>query len=384
MSALDVAAPVFPLPIPRTTRVASVPADHVYVRHLAAPDGAGAEAPAPAGARRVVRLAEPRRDGPAGAPWWPSPMLSAAWVEENAHAFDLAHVHFGFDAVGAADLRRYTAALDAAGKPLVFTVHDLRNPHHHDRAAHDAALAALVEGAAELVTLTPGAADVLERRFGWTATVVPHPHVVAPAAAPRRRANRSGPFVVGVHLKSLRANMFDLDIVDVLADAVAPLAGARLQVDVHEVVDDPGHHTHRAGLVAALRERHAAGRIDLCVHPFLTDDELWGYLRSLDVSVLPYRFGTHSGWLEACADLGTTVVAPRCGWYHQQQPVLGYDADDDGFDADQLVAAVRTAHRDRPVWQADPTWRRAQRTAIAAVHDVVYERAISAAWGRRP
>jgi hypothetical protein len=160
---------------------------------------------------------------------------------------------------------------------------------------------------------------------------------------------------------------------------VAPLAGARLQVDVHEVVDDPEHHTHRPGLVPALRARHEAGRLDLRVHPFFTDDELWAYLRSLDVSVLPYRFGTHSGWLEACVDLGTTVVAPRCGWYHHQQPVLSYASDDDGFAADELIAAVRAAHRDRPVWQADRRWRRAQRAAVATAHREVYERALGGA-----
>jgi hypothetical protein len=32
-----------------------------------------------------------------------------------------------------------------------------------------------------------------------------------------------------------------------------------------------------------------------------------------------YWFGTHSGWLEACFDLGTAVIAPNCGYYHQKQ-----------------------------------------------------------------
>ncbi len=350
-------------------RVASVPADHVYVRHLAQPGEARVGA-------AVVRLPEPRRDGPAGAPWWPSPMLDPRWVEDHAAEFDLAHVHFGFDAVRPAALRRWTDALAAAGRPLVFTVHDLRNPHHRDRAVHDEALAVLVDAAAELITLTPGAADELERRTGRRATVVPHPHVVEPGLALPRRTDRSAPFVVGVHLKSVRANMFDLDLVDVLAEAVAPLEGACLRVDVHAVVDDPDHHTYRPGLVPELRKRHEDSRLDLHVHPFFTDGELWAYLRALDVSVLPYRFGTHSGWLEACADLGTTVVAPRCGWYHHQQPVLSYASDDGDFAADELIAAIRTAHRERPIWQADPLWRRAQRAAIAAAHREVYERAL--------
>ena len=46
---------------------------------------------------------------------------------------------------------------------------------------------------------------------------------------------------------------------------------------------------------------------------------------SVTVSVLPYRFGTHSGWLEACFDLGTAVIAPSCGFYKQQRPCGVFD-----------------------------------------------------------
>ena len=60
------------------------------------------------------------------------------------------------------------------------------------------------------------------------------------------------------------------------------------------------------------------------MHDYFTDDELWDYLSSLDVSVLPYRFGTHSGWLEACFDLGTIVLAPDCGYYAEQRPCVTY------------------------------------------------------------
>lgn len=56
--------------------------------------------------------------------------------------------------------------LDAAGAPLVLTVHDLRNPHHRDVALHDAQLGVLVEAAAAIVTLTPGAAETIRRRWG--------------------------------------------------------------------------------------------------------------------------------------------------------------------------------------------------------------------------
>ena len=74
-----------------------------------------------------------------------------------------------------------------------------------------------------------------------------------------------------------------------------------------------------------------AGLLDLRVHDYFTDDELWRYLSSLDVSVLPYRFGTHWGWLEACRDLGTAVIAPTCGYFADQAPVLSYQHDEAGL-----------------------------------------------------
>src|ERR1700744_5780629 len=57
-------------------RVASVPADHPYVRHLSAPGG-----------DLVERLPDEREPGQRG--WWPPRMLETGWVRENADDFDL-------------------------------------------------------------------------------------------------------------------------------------------------------------------------------------------------------------------------------------------------------------------------------------------------------
>ena len=67
------------------------------------------------------------------------------------------------------------------------------------------------------------------------------------------------------------------------------------------------------------------------MHDYFSDEDLWAYLASLDLSVLPYTFGTHSGWLEACRDLQTTVLAPSCGYYAEQGPVLSYTNDGDAL-----------------------------------------------------
>jgi hypothetical protein len=336
--------------------VASVPADHAYIRHLGPEDGSG-----------PLRLRDPDPDDPtrsAEQRWWPPAMLEPGWA--RSHEFDLMHVHFGFDARAPRDLKRLTAALKARGRPLVFTVHDLRNPHHAIRDQHDAQLDVLVGEADALVTLTPGAAREIARRWGREALVIPHPHVAEfddmETAAQRRAHRPPEEFRVGLHVKSVRACMDPLAVLPVLVETVAGLPHAVLQVDAHL---DTGLERE---LEAAARHAH----VDLRMHDYFDDSSFVGYLGSLDVSVLPYRFGTHSGWLEACRDLGTTVVAPTCGYYADQGPVLSYEMDESRFDAGSLAAAVTTAYDERPQLGATVAERRAQRAAIAAAHGELY------------
>jgi hypothetical protein len=348
--------------------IASVPANHVYVRHLSAPDGSDA----------VRRLDDPR---PCSAPsdqsvWWPPVMLDPQWIDRHHTEFDVFHLHFGFDAQTVQNLREVVSALRAHHKPLVFTVHDLRNPHHREPAAHEGHLDVLVPAADQLITLTPGAAAVTAERWGRVAQVLPHPHVVEPAGLGQPRRLRDE-FVIGVHLKSLRANIDCLPVLETLADVVDDLPGAALRVDLHtEVLAPEGRH-HRPDVVGWLQAAQHRGAIRLHVHDFFSDGQLWTYLRDeIDVSVLPYRFGTHSGWLEACYDLGTMVAAPDCGFYAQQRPCFGYGHNDEsGLDAGSLVAAVRAAYEQRPYWQATIAERRAERCRVAAAHRDLYARA---------
>jgi hypothetical protein len=121
--------------------------------------------------------------------------------------------------------------------------------------------------------------------------------------------------------------------------------------------------------------------VEVRVHPYFTDDELWQYLASLTVSVLPYRFGTHSGWLEACFDLGTAVIAPSCGYYHQQRPCGVFDFAEDRFDVASLHRAVRAAYRRWRAGASAPraSWaqRRTERARLAEAHHRLYECALS-------
>jgi beta-1,4-mannosyltransferase len=75
-------------PSTSSIRVASVPASHVYVRHLAAPNGVD---------DGVRRLPDPPTSGRSQqSQWWPPRMLDADWVRRHRDEFDVFHVHFGF------------------------------------------------------------------------------------------------------------------------------------------------------------------------------------------------------------------------------------------------------------------------------------------------
>jgi hypothetical protein len=347
-------------------RVASVPAGHVYVRHLAAEGGDGVE-----------RLPDPRpgTDIP-DAQWWPPSMLESAWVREHAGEFDLMHVHFGFDASSPESLADLVAALRAESKPLVLTVHDLRNPHHLEPGLHDTQLSVLVEAADALVTLTPGAAAEIRRRWGRDARVLPHPHVVQEPTLSRPRPTRDG-FVIGVHAKSLRASMDPLPDVEAIAEVLPQMPGARLRVDAHTDVMTPVFQRYSSELAEGLRRLESQGVLELHVHDYFSDADLWDYFQGLDLSVLPYRFGTHSGWLEACHDLGTAVAAPDCGFYAEQRPCLVYAAGPAHARRASLQQAVLTAYRERPQWRAEPAERRAEREMLAEAHRGIYEQALA-------
>ena len=345
--------------------VASVPAGHVYVRHLDPPEGSS----------RVVRLPDPPvPNASAAAQWWPPVMLDPRWVRDHADAFDVMHVHFGFDHQAPERLRQLVATLAEHRKPLVLTVHDLRNPHHGEPELHDAQLEVLLTAAADVITLTPGAATEIRNRWGREAHVLPHPHVVEEPTMSRERREHDG-FVVGVHVKSVRANMDPLPVIDRIVEDLAGMPGAVLRVDAH---CDVMRHDGRPELhqvAAGLTRLGDAGLVDLRVHDYFTDDELWDYLSSLDVSVLPYRFGTHSGWLEACFDLGTVVLAPDCGYYAEQRPCVTYAVPGAGpasRGVPTLSTALRQVYEERPQWRADPFVRQAERRRLADAHEAIY------------
>lgn len=345
-------------------RVASVPATHVYVRRLAHP--------------AVVRLQDPSGDDHR------TPcFLDPAWWASTETLPDLLHVHFGFEYYDPAQLARLVDVLRARRVPLVYTVHDLRNPNHPTPELQDAGLDVLVPAADRLVTLTGWAAARIRERWDRRATVLPHPHVVELDRPVRPPAHRSDDtYRLGIHFKSLRPNMVRTPLLDAAAAVARARSDLRLEVHLHCDVVSPHGDNHDPDLVGRACDLADEGLVDLAVHPYLSHDDLVALVERCDGYVLPYRFGTHSGLLELCRDLGTAVIAPSGGGYADQGASHVFSSDGDaGFDAASFRAAVVDAVEAGPASPPSRRERERQRVAIADAYVRVYREALASVRG---
>lgn len=346
---------------PHPIRIAAVPAAHPYVVAVTPDDGSVEVRPDP-----VVDAAEPSR-------WWPPAVLDAAWIRRHAHDVDLVHVHFGMESLPEG---RLAAALDAAAEarlPVVSTVHDLDNPQLEDQSRHLRDLDVIVPRADALVTLTDVAADRILARWGRRATVLPHPTLLD-AGAPRVRPH-AGAFVVGMHLRDLRPS---IDAVPATRALLASLDALRAngvpaqgRVLVNERTRDPD-------AVRAIVEL-VAGRPDCAVveRPRPDDAALVDEVDELDVAWLPYRHGTHSGWVELCYDRAVPVVGPGSLPMAHQHPQEYRSVDGPGGPAEAVRSAIAIGTRPGSTARRAAIERRrharaAERKGVRRAHAALY------------
>ena len=335
-------------------RVASVPAAHPYVEAVIDPE-------------RVTVLPDPVPPGATlRGQWWPPRFLDPGYLATRLDDIDVVHVHFGFDSTPPAVLLDVAGVLAARQIPLVVTVHDLDNPHFADSADHHERLGVLIGAASAVITLTTGAARAIERRWGRSATVLPHPAVLPIEQIGAVRQVRAQP-VVALHAKGLRANIDPWPVLDALVAATGKRWRLRLDLD-EEALTCP-----RSDEVTRCAAYRATG-VDVRVHPRFSDAALRQYLAEIDVLVLPYRSGTHSGWIEACYDAGVCAVVPDCGHFGDQHefPVFGYNRA--GLDGASLIRAVRAALTSTPLTgTALRHQRRDQRAWVQGQMTGIYE-----------
>lgn len=315
---------------PAAIRVVSVPADHPYVNQLAH------------GQTGFAVLADEPPPGTRPGAWWPTRQLQPEWILSHARDFDVFHLHFGTESLEIDQLRGVVDALRRTGRPLVYTVHDLQNPQLTDQRRHLEQLDLLIPAADAVITLTRGAAAEIAAGWGRTATVIEHPRVLPPGQGLPAVPKAAGP-TIGLYLKDLRPNVDAEVAVGTLGRAVDLLAGTGTEVRARVHLNDRVRTPEKVDRITALCA--ASDRVELRVRPRMTDQELIRSLLELDACVLPYRHGTHSGWLELCWDLGIPVLAPTVGHYRDQHPDPAFFQPFEAGSAAQLAVAITAAGR---------------------------------------
>lgn len=348
--------------------VAALPGRGLYVRHLGHPEGVDG----------VHRPTVP----PPGAPPRPPAQFDKNWLAAHLDDIDVVHVH-GVPARSLTDVQEAVDTVREAGRPLVVTAYHLHDPSGADEEQYAQQLSILVKAADALVTLTPSAADELTARFGLTATVLPHPHVVDFVRMRRvRPAGRRGPLLVGTHLGGLRMPGDPVAFVEALAAATAEVPEARLVVHLHDHLRDPDSSRYAPGTVNAIQRVVESVDGVARAHRPMTDSQLWDHLFSLDVSVVPPLYGSHSIWPEACHDLGTRLVLPAGSHAAAQRPCFTYATDGDTSlvpDTASVRQALLAAKAQETPWRADPTERWKERVGIAESLRALYERLVGIA-----
>ncbi len=178
--------------------------------------------------------------------------------------------------------------------------------------------------------------------------------------------------MVGLHLKSLRPGLDATGSLLMMEEILAQSRWMRLRVDLNRE-ETARANTKHSRVFELLKSMNAHPRIDIRIHDRFTDAQLWAYLRHVDVSVLPYRLGTHSGWAEACLDLGTAAIAPGSTCIPDQHAsIRAYDISDA---ASLRHAFLDVFHDFRPIRNI-AQWRSNQREAIALLHENVYSHSL--------
>lgn len=274
------------------------------------------------------------------------------WLRHNAHRVDIAHLHFGQHTHPISRVVEVVATLRACAIPVVWTVHQVRNPAlepEQDRTLE--LLDAASPHVNRVTTFTPSASATLSERLDRPVEVIPHGPLVprtrrrslrnSRALGPARPARGHVLVVVGPGRRSTS-----------LDDVVAAAAGGRrrsLRILLHR--------SQRADHADAVEAAADSASVDVALHDGLTQGELEHELLDAAALLLPTLWGTHSGLAEMAADLGIPVVPTTCSHVDEQVPTDLRVAVDGArlsstdlaavFDAPSLPEAPRPESRDR-------------------------------------
>ncbi len=340
---------------PALIRIAAIPASHPYVRAIA-------------DTGRVQVLPDPPVPGAPADVWWPPVALTPRWLVSHADEFDVLHVHFGLESFSPDELREALETAHRLGRPVVYTVHDLENPQLVDQGPYRELLDVIVPSADHLVTLTTTAADEIERRWHRSSAVLAHPTLLDDAPVIEHAGDAT--VRVGIHVRDLRPNIDAERAVHAAVAAAGQLAQAGRTVEFEILLNEHTRDGAAAARVVAAAHDHPSVHVRRT--PRLSDADIEAWIGGLDLFVLPYLHGTHSGWVELCYDLGVPVAGTDVGHIGSQHPD-DFSVVDLG-DARTLAEAVSRASdaSPRPATDTRRSERIAERQAVRDAHAQLY------------
>lgn len=338
-----------------TVRVLSYPPVHDYVDRLH-----------PTSATLV------HRDQP-----WPAlpDLYDPDWLASHAGDWDVVHLHFTWEQYPPQRFAEVLRTHRRAATPIVWTTHDLRNPHTQEAGRDLPYLELLADAADEVVTLTRGAAAEVAERFGREAEVIAHGPMFSGPAMRRWRRRRAelledrpdGTTRLLLHLRSVRSNVDWRTPCQVISELHRQ--GAPVVLDVLVEQD--------ATAVDRIQQEAGPG-VEVHPHPPMSFEQLTERLIATDALVLAYRWGTHSGMVETATDLAVPVVAGDVGYLREQAPIWTVPVCESGLDAAALTRQVsRIVDGDRPP-QVGVDERDRALLAFRHDHEALYARCMMA------
>lgn len=258
-------------------------------------------------------------------------LLTFDWLCKHAKqddvwsAFDVLHIHFGYEFEPRARVEEALALCKSHGRAIVFTCHDVTSVHGTAQDVYSDWLALLCRASDAVLTLTFAAQRALSALLGAGAPpilVASHGYIRPPEAAPfpPERGPSAPPLLT--LFGAPRANRSLEEILPPLRRRLLETGKARLRLLLRDVlwVKREAQNEEWAQRCAELAGDTG---VEVIRRTYYDDEELARLLGGGDALLLPYTSGNHSGQMELALDLGLVPVATDVGFLRAQYDQVG-------------------------------------------------------------
>jgi hypothetical protein len=248
---------------------------------------------------------------------------SFEWLnnQRNFDFFDILHIH-SVELTSTETIQQVLDRCQRTKKGIVFTIHDVRPMFSTDQKKYNKTLKIIAKTGARLITLTCGAQMEIVKTLNiepLSVNVIPHGFVLPPKDDRWQRQKKIESSVCSFGMYggfrpnreiltpaiNIAYGIFEKEInLTFLTRAISPIEIFNNE-EVNKFVE------------LALLKNH----ITLRLYPFPSDDQIFDFMSEIDILIMAYRWGTHSGQLELAFDLGVIPIISNVGYYYDQYEI---------------------------------------------------------------